>query len=204
MIHPTADVSPYATIGDGTVVWHRAQILADARVGDECIVGSGVYIDRGVVVGSRVKIQTGAQLYRGSVIEDGAFVGPLVCLSNDKHPRAITPDGRLKRDADWDQGTILVRYGASLGAGSILLPNVTIGRFAMVAAGAVVVETVPDHGLVVGTPARHVGYVCACGRALKPGQRPLVWQCPECGVDYLKLADNGLCPTSEQWARTLP
>ena len=183
MIHPTAEISPTATVGAGTKVWHRAQICDGARVGEECVIGSGVYIDRGVVVGNRVKIQTGAQLYRGAVVDDGVFIGPLVCLTNDKYPRAIVPSGRLKTDADWTLGEVHVQYGASLGAGSVVLPDVTVGRFAMVAAGAVVVDTVPDHGLVAGVPARLVGFVCACGRTLRQtgagGQ--LVWECPTCG-----------------------
>lgn len=198
LIHPTASVSPTAEIGRGTRIWHWTQIGEDARVGEECIVGSGVYIDRQVVVGSRVKIQTGAQLYHGSVIEDGAFIGPLVCLTNDKYPRAITPAGRLKTDADWEVGTIHVGYGASLGAGAIVLPGVTIGRFAMVGAGAVVAASVPDHGLVIGTPARLVGYACACGHQLcrVDGAIEARWGCAACGSTYLEGAAGQLTPES--------
>ena len=194
MIHPTAEVSPKAVIGSNTKVWHRAQICDGARVGHDCIVGSGVYVDREVVVGNRVKIQTAAQLYRGAVVEDGVFVGPSVCLTNDKYPRAITPDGRLKSDADWVLGRARVCYGASLGAGSIVLADVTVGRFAMVAAGALVNENVPDHGLVVGVPARLVGYVCACGRRLQSigASEPAFWRCSRCAADYLEQPDGGL------------
>ena len=182
MIHPTADVSASAEIGSGTKVWHRAQICAGASVGDECIIGSGVYIDRDVIVGNRVKIQTGAQLYHGSEVEDGVFIGPLACLSNDRHPRAITTDGRLQSDADWELGRIRVRFGASLGAGAIVLPGVVVGRFAMVGAGAVVTSDVPDHALVVGVPAHLVGYVCACGHQLvDAGDGAGGWSCRACG-----------------------
>jgi acetyltransferase-like isoleucine patch superfamily enzyme len=148
------------------------------------------------VIGSRVKIQTGAQIYHGAVLEDGVFVGPLVCITNDKHPRAINPDGRLKSDSDWVLGRTHVCYGASLGAGSIVLPDVTIGRFAMVAAGAVVTQSVPDFGLVAGSPARLVGYVCACGRRLheKGTSREKYWECAACTLDYLKISDDSLCP----------
>lgn len=196
MIHPTATVSPTATVGHNTRVWHLTQIGDRARVGDDCIIGSGVYIDRDVVVGNRVKIQTGAQLYHGTTIEDGVFVGPLVCLTNDKYPRAITPGGRLKTAHDWVVGQTRVRYGASLGAGAILLTDITVGRFAMVAAGSVVVANVPDHGLVAGTPARLIGYVCACGHRLQQDDRrhSATWTCSSCGADYRELADDGLRP----------
>jgi acetyltransferase-like isoleucine patch superfamily enzyme len=206
MIHSTASISPDAVIGLNTRVWHRTQICDGARVGDDCIVGSGVYIDRGVVVGNRVKIQTGAQLYHGAVVEDGVFVGPMVCLTNDKYPRAITPDGDLKRDGDWKVGPVHVCYGASLGAGSIVLANVTVGRFAVVAAGAVVAESVPDYGLVTGVPARLIGYACACGRPLrKPNvSHASLWVCPTCRAQYLSFAGNELRPAREALVAASP
>lgn len=203
MIHPTADISPTAVIGANTSVWHRSQIGAGARIGEDCIIGSNVYIDRGVIIGSRVKIQTGAQLYRGATVEDGVFIGPLACLTNDKHPRAITADGRLKTDADWETGTIHVRAGASLGAGAIVLTNITVGRFAMVAAGAVVAANVPDHGLVTGVPARLVGYACACGRPLRqclPGDATW-WVCAACGARYARPVADELGLVDEQAVR---
>jgi serine acetyltransferase len=186
-------VSPTARIGAGTRVWHWTQIGDDARVGDDCIVGSGVYLDRAVVVGNKVKIQTGAQLYHGAVVEDGVFVGPRACVTNDRVPRAIRPDGELKTDRDWVLGHTLIRYGASLGAGAIVLANVTVGRFALIGAGAVVVADVPDHGLIVGTPGRLVGYVCACGRRLQveedlSGSRG---SCVSCGAVYVRSAATG-------------
>lgn len=196
MIHPTASVSATAVIGPGTRVWHNTQILPGARIGSECIVGSLVYVDRDVRVGNRVKIQTGAQLYRGACVGDGVFIGPGVCLANDRYPRAITPAGTLKGDDDWVQGKVTIGYGASLGAGSIVLPEVVVGRFAAVAAGSVVSRDVPDHGLVLGVPARLVGWVCRCGRRLLPDQRQTVegarWRCVHCGDQY-ETADTGLC-----------
>lgn len=167
MIHPTAEVSPSAQVGEGTKIWHQAQVREGARIGRECIIGKGVYIDHDVIIGDRVKVQNRASIYYGVTIEDGVFIGPHACLLNDKVPRAITPNGRLKRDADWEVSEILVKHGASVGAGAVVLPNVTIGRFAMVGAGAVVTKDVPDHGLVVGNPARLVGYVCQCGGRLE-------------------------------------
>jgi UDP-2-acetamido-3-amino-2,3-dideoxy-glucuronate N-acetyltransferase len=199
VFHPSADIHPTATIGADTRVWHHAQVGAEARLGAACIVGSNVYIDRGVVIGSRVKIQTGAQLYRGTTIEDGVFVGPLVCVTNDTYPRAITPDGRLKTDADWQMGSTVIRAGAALGAGAIILAGITIGRFAMVAAGAVVTRDVPDHGLVLGTPARLVGYACACGHPLREAITKEVarWRCSSCGSRYVRLATEGLSAADE-------
>ena len=106
------------------------------------------------------------------------FVGPQACLTNDRTPLSITSDGKLKGHDDWVVGPILVKYGASLGAGSLILPNVTIGRFALIGAGAVVTRDVPDHGLVVGNPARLVGYVCHCGRKLE--LQGIAWVCRIC------------------------
>ena len=191
MIHPSAEVSPEAQIGEGTNIWHQAQVREGARIGRNCIIGKGVYIDFDVVIGDNVKIQNYASIYHGVTIEDGVFIGPYACLTNDKIPRAITPDGGLKSDADWEVGKIRVKYGASIGAGAVILPNVTIGRFAMVGAGAVVTKDVPDHGLVMGNPARLVGYVCKCGRRLKAkeGRKALMW-CEVCGEEYHFLGDD--------------
>jgi acetyltransferase-like isoleucine patch superfamily enzyme len=182
MIHPTADVSPAAQIGSGTRIWHQTQVRERAVIGRNCIVGKDVYIDFDVVIGDNVKIQNGALIYHGVTLEDGVFIGPQACLTNDRVPRAITPDGRLKTTTDWEVGPIRVCYGASIGAGAIVLPDVTIGRFAMVAAGAVVTRSVPDYGLVVGVPARLVGYVCPCGRRLEATDAG--WHCPSCGWSF--------------------
>jgi len=167
-IHPTAEVSPKAIIGEGSRIWNQSQIREGAVVGKNCIIGKDVYIDFDVKVGDNVKIQNGAYLYHGLTVEDGVFIGPRAVFTNDVYPRAITLEGELKGADDWEVGPILVKYGASIGTGSIIIPNVTIGRFALVAAGAVVTRSVPDHGLVLGVPARLVGYVCKCGRKMTP------------------------------------
>lgn len=177
-IHPTAEVSPNAQIGPGTRVWHFVQIREGVSIGENCIIGKDVYIDFGVQIGNNVKIQNSALIYHGATLEDGVFIGPQVCLTNDRLPRAITADGHLKGNDDWVVGPILIQYGASIGAGSIILPNVTIGRFALTGAGAVVTRNVPDHGLVMGNPARLVGYVCCCGRKLQPQEHS--WGCLDC------------------------
>ena len=165
-IHPSADVSREATIGNRTSIWHGVHVREGVRIGSECIIGKDVYLDAGVSIGDRCKIQNNASIFHGSTLEDGVFVGPHVCLTNDRFPRAITPDGHLKRQDDWDVGTITLCYGSSIGACTVILPGIRVGRFALVGSGSVVTHDVPDHGLVMGNPARFVGYVCACGRRL--------------------------------------
>ena len=192
-VHQTAEVSPSAEIGKGTRIWHQAQVRERVRIGENCIVSKGVYIDFDVQVGNNVKIQNGAFLYHGCSIEDGVFIGPGVCFTNDKQPRAINPDGSLKGADDWQVGKTLVRYGASVGTGSIVLPGVTIGRFAMVGAGAVVSKDVPDYALVLGVPARLVGFVCACGEKLAGGRAAGETACRKCARRYrLVESPNGV------------
>jgi len=165
-IHPTAEVSPLAKVGARTRVWHQAQVREGARIGRDCAVGKGAYIDHDVLVGDRVKIQNYASIYYGARVESEAFIGPYACLTNDRLPRAATPEGELKDDADWKVERILVGRGASIGACAVVLPGVRIGEFALVGAGAVVTRDVPDFGLVVGNPARLQGFVCRCGGRL--------------------------------------
>ncbi len=182
MIHPSADVSPDSRIGPGTNVWHEAQVREDAVVGADCVLGKGAYVDRGVVVGDRVKIQNYASLFHGVTIEDNVYVGPQAVFANDRYPRATNVDGALKADGDWQIEPVLVREGASIGAGAVVLPGVTIGCWAMVGAGAVVTHDVPDHTLVVGNPAHVAGRVCVCGRLLT--EEGGGWRCPNCDRTY--------------------
>src|SRR5690242_20675556 len=180
-IHPTADVSPRATLGAGTKIWHQAQVREGAVLGRNCIVGKGAYVDFDVQIGDNAKIQNRASIYHGVTLENGVFVGPHAIFTNDKQPRAINPDGSLKSDDDWELGHILVKEGASIGAGAIIVTGVTIGRFAMVGAGAVVTKDVPDFGLAYGNPARLHGYVCENGHRLEPTSDGTVLRCPTCG-----------------------
>lgn len=185
-IHPTADVSPRAQIADGAQIWHQAQVREGASIGRNCIVGKGVYVDFDVQIGDNCKLQNGAFLYHGATLEDGVFVGPGAILTNDRQPRAINPDGSLKAADDWQVGPILIGYGASIGAGCIVLPGVVVGRFAMAAAGAIVTRDVPPHGLAIGAPARLAGYVCSCGARLatEPSPTGLHGRCPACGREF--------------------
>ena len=202
MIDPSADVSPDARIGQRTKVWHRAQVREGARIGAGGVVGRDAFIDAGVVIGDRVKIQNAALVYHGVTIEDGVFVGPGAILTNDRYPRAITSTGDLARAGDWQVSPIVVRHGASIGAGAVVVAGVEVGRFAMVGAGAVVTRDVPAHALVVGSPARRLGWVCACGGRLvdsegdaakaQPAHYSLdtALHCPSCGRVYTYVPDH--------------
>ena len=182
-IHPTAQVSERATIGARTSIWNNCQVRENATIGSGSILGKDVYVDFDVQIGDNVKIQNGAFIYHGTTIESGVFVGPGVIFTNDKKPRAINPDGSLKGTSDWQVSPIHVCYGASIGAGTIVLPNVKIGRFAMVGAGSVVTRDVPDHALVLGNPARQIGYVCVCGEKLVAHDHVMFF-CPACESQY--------------------
>jgi acetyltransferase-like isoleucine patch superfamily enzyme len=182
VIHPTAEVEAGAQVGAETRIWHHTHVRAGAVIGADCNLGYGVYVDAGVVIGDRCKLQNRVSVYRGVTIEDGVFVGPHVAFTNDKTPRAVTPDGAVARDEDWTVLPTLVREGASIGAGAVILPGITIGRWAMVAAGAVVSRDVPDHGIVAGNPARLAGYACACGRTLVT--RGEMLYCAHCDRTY--------------------
>lgn len=185
-IHPTAEVSTEAVVGAGTSIWNQAQVRERARIGAGCVIGKNVYVDFDVVIGDRVKIQNNVSVFHGVTIEDGVFVGPHVCFTNDRVPRAVNADGSAKSDADWDVSPILVRHGAALGANSTILPGVTIGRWAMVGAGSVVTRDVDDHELVAGNPARRLGSACPCGEPLRDGLdgRPFAGDCPACGTPF--------------------
>lgn len=183
-IHPTAEVAEDAVIGDGTSIWHHCQIRPRAHIGQNCILGKGVYVDADVSIGNNVKIQNYSSVYHGVTLEDGVFVGPHVCFTNDMRPRAINPDGTLKAATDWEVSKTLIKRGAALGANSTIRCGVTIGEWAMVGSGSVVTRDVPAYGLVYGNPARLHGFVCPCGTQLDYKEEKVdvvVMTCPDCG-----------------------
>lgn len=195
-IHPTADLEADVWVGPGSSIWHRAQVRTGARIGAQCIIGRDAFIDEGVTLGDRVKVQNLALVYHGVTVEDGVFIGPNAILTNDRYPRAITADGALARADDWAVSPITLRRGCSIGAGAVVVAGVDVGRFATVGAGAVVTRTVPDHALVAGSPARRIGWVCACGQRLVDasgaqvrGDHEGAASCPCCPSRYTISAD---------------
>jgi len=185
-IAPTADIDDTAEIGDGTRVWHLAQVREDARVGRDCILGRGAYVGPGVIVGDNCKLQNYALVYEPAVLEDGVFVGPAVVFTNDEFPRAINPDGTLKSADDWHAVGVTVRTGASIGARSVCIAPVTIGRWALVAAGSVVTKDVPDHAVVAGVPARRIGWVGEAGVPLRSEEDGTL-RCPVTDAHYREV-----------------
>ena len=188
----TADVDERATLGSGTTVWHLAQIREHARLGRDCIVGRGAYVGPGVVIGDNVKLQNYALVYEPAQLEDGVFIGPAVVLTNDTYPRSVDTSGKLKRPADWVAAGVVVREGASLGARSVVLAGREVGRWALVAAGAVVTRDVPDFALVAGIPARRIGWVGRAGEPLVEVSARR-WRCPRTG-EYYEERDDALVP----------
>jgi UDP-2-acetamido-3-amino-2,3-dideoxy-glucuronate N-acetyltransferase len=181
-IHPTAEVEDDVIIGAETRVWHLCHIRTGVRIGTECILGRGVYVDTGVEIGNRVKIQNYVSVFHGVTIEDGVFVGPHVCFTNDRFPRGINVDGSLKGTADWIVTPTRVRTGASIGANATIVCGTTLGRWAMVGAGSVVTKDVPDYVLVAGNPARMLGYVCPCG--VRKESLEAAQNCNQCQTKY--------------------
>lgn len=182
VVAPSADVSDKAVIGAGSKIWHLAQVREDAELGENCIVGRGAYIGTGVRMGDNCKVQNYALVYEPAELGAGVFIGPAVVLTNDTYPRAVAPDGTLKSAHDWEPVGVTIKEGASIGARAVCIAPVTIGRWATVAAGAVVTKEVPDFALVAGVPAKRLGWVGKAGLPLtREGD---VWVCPQTGAKY--------------------
>ncbi|GAB97080.1 acetyltransferase-like isoleucine patch superfamily enzyme [Kineosphaera limosa] len=184
-IQPSADVSPEATIGEGSSVWHLAQVREDAVIGDNCIIGRGAYVGTGVQMGDNCKLQNYALVYEPARLEDGVFVGPAAIFTNDEYPRSVAPDGALKRGDDWEAVGVTCKEGASIGARAVCVAPVTIGAWSMVAAGSVVTKDVPDFALVAGNPAKRIRWVGRSGVTLKSLGKGR-WRCPKTGETYVE------------------
>ena len=184
-IHPTADVAASVKLGEGVAIWDYAKIREDCVLGDNVIIGRGVYVGNGVHVGSNCKIQNLALVYEPAILEAGVFIGPSVVLTNDEYPRAVNPDGSQKDSGDWQATGVIIRKGASIGAGSVLVAPVEIGAWALVAAGSTVVKNVPAFALVAGTPAKRIRWVGKSGVPLLiEGAGYFI--CPKTGARYLE------------------
>jgi len=183
-IAPSADVSDQAILGEGTKIWHLAQVREQANLGANCIVGRGAYVGTGVQIGENTKIQNYALVYEPAKLGKGVFIGPAVVLTNDTYPRSVSPDGSLKSAHDWTPVGVTIEDGASIGARAVCVAPLTVGRWATVAAGAVVTKDVPAFALVAGVPARRLGWVGKAGEPLR--QEGDFWVCPATGAKYIE------------------
>jgi acetyltransferase-like isoleucine patch superfamily enzyme len=190
-IHPTALVEEGVQIGDGTSVWDNVHIRRNARIGEQCIIGEKSYIAYDVVIGNRVKINAMVYICAAVTIEDGVMISAGTIFTNDRFPRATTPDLRQLRSSDPDEETLetRVREGTTIGAGCVIGCGFEIGRFAMIGMGSLVTKAVPDFHLVIGHPARSVGAVCRCGHVVarfEKGELPTLDSvaCSKCGLRY--------------------
>jgi UDP-2-acetamido-3-amino-2,3-dideoxy-glucuronate N-acetyltransferase len=190
-VHPTAILEPGVTLGAGTAVWDSVHIRFNTTVGDECVVGEKTYIAYGVRIGHRVKINAFVYICTAVTIEDGVMIAAGAVFTNDRFPRATTPDLKHLRPSEPDEHTLptLVKSGATIGAGCVIGNDLSIGRFAMIGMGSVVTKSVPDFHLVLGNPARSVGWVCRCGPLVErfpdvPNDEPREVACPHCTLRY--------------------
>lgn len=183
LIEATSDVDPTAEVGAETRVWHLAQVRENASIGSGCILGRGSYIGPGVILGRNCKVQNYALIYEPAVLEDGVFVGPAVVFTNDMFPRAVNPDLSIKAAEDWHPVGVHVGTGASIGARAVCIGPVSIGRWALIAAGAVVTKDVPDYAIVAGVPARRIGWVGRSGIPLRRAEDGRL-TCPATGEHF--------------------
>ena len=182
-VHESAYVDKGAVVGRGSSIWHFSHIMSGAELGEECTLGQNVFIQSNVKIGNYCKIQNNVSVYEGVILEDYVFCGPSMVFTNVKDPRCKYP----QRGSDFYVIT-LVKEGASIGANATIVCGHTIGRHAFIGSGAVVTGDVPDYALMVGIPARQVGWACECGEILPEFDRDI--QCPRCGMKYY-LDQNG-------------
>lgn len=186
-VHPTAIVET-TRIGAGSRIWAFTHVMPDVTIGADCNVGEHCFIESGARIGNEVTIKNANMVWDGVQLEDGVFVGPGVVFTNDRYPRSPRISQVRNRYADrrWLEPTV-VKRGASLGAGAVILPGITIGEFCMVGAGSMVTRSFPPHSLIVGTPARARSWVCQCGQPLMLSNDAAT--CVECGLAFIKTGN---------------
>ena len=173
-----AQISSKSTIGDGVSIWDYSQICDNAVIGINTKIGRNVYIDSNVKIGNNCKIQNNALIYDSAELHDGVFIGPGVILTNDRNPRAVSTNNEIKSKSEWNKVGVIINNGASVGAGAICVAPLKIGSWALIGAGSVVIEDVPDYGLVVGNPAKQIGWVGPAGIRLKVVAEN-IFECPK-------------------------
>ena len=179
-VHPTAVVDEGAVIGAGTRIWHFSHIMPTARIGERCNLGQNVFVDNNTVIGNGVKIQNNVSVYNGVILEDYVFCGPSMVFTN-----VINPRSEIERKSEFK--TTLVRRGATIGANATIVCGVTIGRYALIGAGAVVTGDVPDYALMIGVPARQAGWISRHGHRLVDRDEEGAWVCPQSGWRYREV-----------------
>ncbi len=183
-VHESSYVDEPCEIGEGTKIWHFSHIMSNSKIGENCNIGQNVVISPNVEIGNNVKIQNNVSVYTGVICEDDVFLGPSCVFTNVINPRSF-----VERKDEYKE--TIVKKGASIGANATIVCGYDIGRYAFIGAGAVVTKDVPDYALVVGNPARILGYVCQCGNRLEKTEDKYV--CKVCNKEY-KLIDDKLNP----------
>lgn len=184
--HKSAEVQEGAKIGAGTKIWHNSQVLKNAKIGENCTIGHNCFVGSGAELGKGVKIECNTDVWEKVVLEDYVFVGPSAVFTNDPNPRAKYPKSKFPEYGKWKE--TIVKEGASIGANATIVCGNTIGKWAFVGAGSVVTKNIPDHALVVGVPAKIIGWVCECGNKLKFDDKKSV--CNICNREYEKSGEK--------------
>jgi UDP-2-acetamido-3-amino-2,3-dideoxy-glucuronate N-acetyltransferase len=179
-VHETSIVDQGARVGEGTKIWHFCHISANAQIGRRCVLGQNVFIADGVVIGNNVKIQNNVSIYTGTMIEDDVFLGPSCVLTNVTNPRS-----QIIRHSIYEK--TVIRRGATIGANATIVCGIELGRYCFIAAGAVVAKSVPDYALMMGVPARYMGWISRHGIRLPKPDSKGIMVCPESGYRYMEV-----------------